>query len=273
VEEKILNHYKYLALKFSMDQVSEKKPTSVYIDELYALKEGLPAVILENKIWQILLLPAQMGRIARLFHKPTGKNLIIEPRAEEAGITSSLKTKSTWRHNGDAVIISSVLDDGSIWSRTISFTQDQQQIRIQAEYTAGIDKPALEIHERPCMYSISGSEDPGVIPVCARDLVWKQGNLDWQFDMGTVVRQLLHGTSCTSVAFYDHSRQMGMQQNFEQGTFQSFFLYWYHGRKEMGLEMRNAVKPIRKGQMVAFSYGINFLERPPWNEEITEFNQ
>jgi hypothetical protein len=273
VGKNILNHYEYLVEKFLMKQGSEKKATSVYIDELYALKEGLPSVILENKIWRILLLPEQMGCIAQMFHKPTGKNLIIEPGAEEAGITRSLKTKSTWRHNGNAVIVSSVSEDGSIWYRNISFTDDQQGIRIQVEYTAGIDQPELEIRERPCMYRISGSEDPGVISVCTKDLVWKQGNLAWQFDMGTVVKQLLHaGTSCTSFAFYDHSNQFGMQQKFEQGTFDRFFLYWYHGRQEMGLEMRNVIGPIRKGQKVAFSYGINFLERSPWNEEITGFN-
>ena len=273
VGKNILNHYEYLVEKFSMKQGSEKKATSVYIDELYALKEGLPSVILENKIWRILLLPEQMGRIAQLFHKPTGKNLIIEPGAEEAGITKFLKTKSTWQHHGNAVIVSSVSEDGSIWCRSISFTDDQQEIRIQVEYTAGIDQDELEIHERPCMYRISDVEDPGVISVCTKDLVWKQGNLAWQFDMGTVVKQFLHaGTSCTSFAFYDHSNQFGMQQKFEQGTFHRFFLYWYHGRKELGLEMRNDIKPIRKGQKVAFSYGINFLERSPWNEEITGFN-
>jgi hypothetical protein len=273
VGKNILNHYEYLVEKFSMKQGSEKKATSVYIDELYALKEGLPAVILENKIWRILLLPEQMGRMAQLFHKPTAKNLIIEPGAEEAGITSSLKTKSTCLHKDNAVIVSSVSEDGSIWSRKISFTDDQQEIRIQLEYTAGIDQPELDIRERPCMYRISGTKDPGVISVFTKDLVWKQGNLAWQFDMGMVAKQLLHaGTSCTSFAFYDHSNQFGMQQKFEQGTFHRFFLYWYHGRKEMGLEMRNDIKPIRKGQKVAFSYGINFLERSPWNEEITGFN-
>lgn len=274
VDEKILNHYKDLAQKFSMNQVSEKKTTSVYIGELYALKEGLPAVILENKIWRVLILPEQMGRVAQLFHKPTGKDLTIELRAEGAGIADSFRTKSSWQHIGDAVMVSTVLEDGSIWSRKILFTKDQQVIRIQVEYTAGIDKPELEIHERPCMYSISNAEHPGVVSVCTKDLVWSLGNVNWQFDMGMVVKQLLHaGTSCTSFAFYDHSKHFGMQQSFEPAMFQTFFLYWYHRRKEMGMEMRMPVRSIQKGQKVAFSYGISFLERPPWNEEISEQTQ
>ena len=249
VGKNILNHYEYLVEKFSMKQSSEKKATSVYIDELYALKDGVPSVILENEIWRIVLLPEQMGRMAQLFYKPTGKNLIIEPTAEEAGITSSLKIKSTWLHIDNAVIVCSVSEDGSIWSRKISFTDDQQEIRIQVEYTAGIDQDELEIRERPCMYRISGAEDPEVISVFTKDLVWKQGNLDWQFDMGMVAKQLLHAaTSCTSFAFYDHSNQFGMQQKFEQGTFHRFFLYWYHGRKEMGLEMRNTSTQYEKGK-------------------------
>lgn len=270
VGEKILNHYEHLVQKFSMERVAEEKLTSVYIDELHALKKGLPAVILENNIWKILLLPEQGGRIAEMFHKPTGSKLVNKPGAEEAGITSSKNIKSNWQQNGNTVIVTMISEDGSVWRRRISLPQDQEEIRIQAEYTAGIDKPELEIHERPCMYRISSSEDPGIISVCTKDLIWRQGNLDWQFNMGAVVKQLLHaGTSCTSFAFYDHSKQYGMRQKFEQGTFQRFFLYWYHERKEMGMEMRTAIKTIRKGQKAAFSYKINFLEQPPWNERIT----
>jgi hypothetical protein len=273
IGEKILNHYKYLVQEFSMNRVGEEKLTSVYIDELQALKKGLPAIILENNIWRVLLLPEQEGRIAEIFHKPKGSKLVNEPGAEEAGITSSKKIKSTWQHNGNTALVTMVSEDGSVWNRRISLPKDKEEIRIEADFTAGIDEPELEIHERPCMFRISGSEDPEVVSACTKDLVWSQGNLDWQFDRGTVVKQLLQAeTSCTSFAFYDHSKHFGMQQNFEPNTFQRFFLYWYSGRKEMGMEMRMPVKTIRKGQKVAFSYGISFLERPPWKEEITGIN-
>jgi hypothetical protein len=270
IGEKVLNHYKYLVQKFSMKRVGEEKLTSVYIDELHALKKGLPAIILENNIWRVLLLPEQKGRVAEMFHKPTGSKLVNEPEAEEAGITSSKKIKSTWQHYGNTVLVTMVSEDGSIWNRRISLPKDKEEIRIQAEYTAGIDNPEWEIHERPCMFRISGSEDPEVVSVCTKDLVWSQGNLDWQFNRGIVVKQLLQaGRSCTSFAFYDHSKHFGMQQNFEANTFQRFFLYWYSGRKEMGMEMHMPVKTIQKGQKRSFSYGINFLETPPWNDGIT----
>jgi len=270
VGEQTLNQYEHLVRKFSMERVGEEKLTSDYIDELHALKKGLPAVVLENNIWRVLILPQQEGRIAGMFHKPTGSKLINEPRAEEAAITSSRNIKSTWQRNGNNLLITMVSDDGSVRKRRISLPEDQQDIRIHVEYTAGTDKSGLEIRERPCMFRISDSEDPEVVSVFIRDLVWNQGNLNWQFSRGTVVRQLLQpGTQCTSFAFYDHLKHFGVHQHFEAGTFRSFFLYWYPQRKEMGLEMRNSLKTIRKGQKVEFNYGINFLERPVWRQGIS----
>ncbi|MEO9021830.1 MAG: DUF4838 domain-containing protein [Ginsengibacter sp.] len=264
VGEEIFDRYKILTKKFSMERVSEVKMTATYLNELDTLKKGLPVIILENEIWKVLILPEQKGRIAGIFHKPTKSRLINEPGAENAGITSSKVTENTWVHEKNSVIVTIKYEDGSIWVRTISLPFQKEEIRINAVYTAGQEKSEWEIIESPCLFRISGSEDPKVISVFTKDLKWNWENPDWQFDREINFRHPLKaGTNCTSYAFYDHSRHLGIKQTFEKGAFNRFFLFWHPGREEVRMEMCLPVRTIQKGQRLSFSYGINFLEKQP----------
>jgi hypothetical protein len=263
ISGQIFDEYKLLTKKFAMNRVAEGKLTTDYIEELEAVKKGLPAVFLENETWLILILPEQKGRIAQILHKPSGNNLVNEPKTEEAGIISARETKNTWRHDQNSVFVTREFKDGSVWHREISLPDDKQEISIMAEYTAGQEKSGWEVHERPCLFRISGSEDPKVISVCTKDMEWSQGNLDWQFDREIIFQRLLRtDTACTSYAFYDHSKNYGISQNFDQDTFRRFFLFWHPGRKELGMEMCTPLTTLQKGQKLSFSYGINYLERP-----------
>jgi hypothetical protein len=265
ISGQIFDQYKSLVKKFSMNRVAEDKLTTDYIDEVEAVKKGLPAVFLENETWRILILPEQKGRIAQILHKPSGNSLMNEPRAEEAGITSAKETKNTWNYDQNSVFITREFNDGSVWHRKIFLDKEIQEIRIIAEYTAGQEKSDWEIHERPCLFRISGSEDPKVVPVYTKDSGWMQGNLDWQFDREIIFQHLLRtDTACTSYAFYDHLKNYGISQNFNQGTFRRFFLFWHPGRKELGMEMYMPAQTLQKGQKLSFSYGINYLESPEW---------
>jgi hypothetical protein len=265
ISGQIFDQYKSLAKKFSMNRVAEDKLTTDYIDEVEAVKKGLPAVFLENETWRILILPEQKGRIAQILHKPSGNSLVNEPRAEEAGITSAKETKNTWHYDQNSVFITREFNDGSVWRRKIFLAKEIQEIRIIAEYTAGQEKSDWEVHERPCLFRISGSEDPKVVSVSTKDSGWMQGNLDWQFDREIIFQHLLRtDTACTSYAFYDHLKNYGISQNFNQGTFRRFFLFWHPGRKELGMEMYMPPQTLQKGQKLSFSYGINYLERPEW---------
>ncbi|HET7117464.1 MAG TPA: DUF4838 domain-containing protein [Hanamia sp.] len=267
IEEKTFSQYESLVKKFSMERVAEGKLTSDYLEELYAIKIGIPAVVLENKTWRVLLLPEQGGRITGIFHKPTGSKLVNELMADEAGITRFKKNKVTWKHDGNIVIVTITSEDGSTWHRRISLPQeDSDEISIQAEYTAGVDQPEFEIHESPCKYRISGSKDPKVVSVFTKDQVCRQGNLDWQFDREITFQHrkgfMQAEKGCTSFAFYDHAKHYGIQQSFEAGTFLRFLLYWHPGRKQLGMEMGMPPKTLQKGQGLSFSYGISFLEKP-----------
>lgn len=265
ISGEILDQYKLFVKKFSMNRVAEDKLTSDYINELEAVKKGLPAVFLENEIWKILILPEQKGRIAQIIHKPSGKSLVNEPRAEEAGISSAKETKNGWQSNQNSVFITREFNDGSVWRRKILLGRDTQEICVMAEYTAGSEKSDWEVRERPCLFCISGSEDPKIVSVYTKVSEWKQGNLDWQFDREIIFEHLLRtDTACTSCAFYDHSRNFGISQNFQSETFRRFFLFWHPGRKELGMEMCVTPQTLQKGQKLSFSYGINYLETPEW---------
>ena len=265
ISGEIFDQYKLLVKKFSMNRAADDKLTVDYINELEAVKKGLPALFLENETWRILILPDQKGRIAQIIHKPSGNSLVNEPRAAEVGIESAKETKNTWQYDQTSVFITREFNDGSVWRRKIFLPEDKQEIRIAAEYTAGLEKSGWKGHERPCLFRISGSEDPGIVSVYTKDSKWNQGNLDWQFDREIIFQHLLRTQSaCSSYAFYDHTKNFGISQDFTPGTFQRFFLFWHPGRKELGMEMSMTPKTLQKGEKVSFGYAINYLQRPEW---------
>lgn len=264
ISGEILDQYKLLVKKFSMNRAADDKLAIDYINELEAVKKGLPAVFLENETWRILILPEQKGRIAQIIHKPSGNSLVNEPRAAEVGIESAKETKNTWQYDQNSVFITREFNDGSVWRRKIFF-EDKHEIRIAAEYTAGLEKSGSKVHERPCLFRISGSEDPKVVSVYTKDSEWKQGNLDWQFDREIIFQHLLRtDPGCTSYAFYDHLKNYGISQNFNQDTFRRFFLFWHPGRKELGMEMYMSPQILQKGEKLSFSYGITYIGRTEW---------
>ncbi|HRP55318.1 DUF4838 domain-containing protein [Agriterribacter sp.] len=268
VSEQVFDQYKSLTKKFSMNRVAENKLTIDYINEIEAVKKGLPAILLENKIWSVLVFPEQKGRIAQVLHKPSGNSLVNKPKAEEAGITSAKETKNTWRYHQNRVFVTREFKDGSVWQRIISLPGDKDEIRITTEYTAGQQKSGWEVRERPCLFRISGSEDPKLVSVYTKSPDWNQGNLDWQFDREIIFQRLLRtDTACTSFAFYDHSKHYGISQNFDRDTFRRFFLFWHPGRKELGMEMCTPLQTLQEGQKLSFSYGIGFLKGPCVNNE------
>ena len=265
ISGEIFDQYQLLVKKFLMNRAADDKLTVDYIHEVEAVKKGLPALLLENETWRILILPDQKGRIAQIIHKPSGNSLVNEPRAAEAGIESAKETKNTWQYDRNSVFITREFNDGSVWRRKIFLPEDKQEIRIAAEYTAGLEKSGWKGHERPCLFRISGSEDPGIVSVYTKDSKWNQGNLDWQFDREIIFQHLLRTQSaCSSYAFYDHTKNFGISQDFTPGTFQRFFLFWHPGRKELGMEMSMTPKTLQKGEKVSFGYAINYLQRPEW---------
>jgi hypothetical protein len=248
-----------------MTRAADDKLTVDYINELEAVKKGLPALFLENETWRILILPEQKGRIAQIIHKPSGNSLVNEPRAAEVGIESAKETKNTFQYDQNSVFITREFNDGSVWRRKIFLPQHNQEIRIAAEYSAGLEKPGWKVHERPCLFRISGSEDPKVVSVYTNDSGWKQRNLNWQFDREIIFQHLLKTESaCSSYAFYDHTKNFGISQDFTPDTFQRFFLFWHPGRKELAMEMWMAPTTLQKGEKVSFGYAINYLQRPEW---------
>jgi len=71
-------------------------------------------------------------------------------------------------------------------------------------------------------------------------------------------------SACSSYAFYDHTKNFGISQDFTPDTFQRFFLFWHPGRKELGMEMWMAPKTLQEGEKLSFGYAINYLQSPEW---------
>lgn len=264
IDEEIFNQYTILTKKFSMERASDEKLTQTYLDELQTLKRGVPAAILENDIWRIVLLPEQKGRFVQILHKPTNNSLVNSPGAGDIGISSSKLTDNSWKQDGNSLIVSRRFKDGSIWVRKITLPFQKEEIRIEAQYTAGQQKSGWKFVESPCLFKTSASEDPKIISVFTKDIKWKWSNRDWEFDREIIFHHLLKaGTYCSSYAFYDALKKFGIKQEFDPGIFSRFFLFWHPGRKELRMEMCLPENSIQKGQKISFSYGIHYLEQPP----------
>lgn len=261
----ILDQYIILTRKFGMNRIAEIRTSALYIEELQNLRKGVPAVLLENKIWRMLLLPEQKGRIAELIYKPTGRNLVNMPGAWFTH-PDEPKAKVSWIIKDGLVAITRTLEDGSVWRRTVSLPSDtSRNILFQAEFTAGQLQTAWEAHERPMLYSVSGSGNPEVISVYTKGgRKWTLANGDWQFDREIIFQHLIKvEPGCVAYALYDYAQKFGIQQTFKAGDFQQFRLFWHPGRKEVGMDMFAPTISLKKRQKVSFSYTISYLEAPP----------
>lgn len=274
-----LDRYISLARKFGMNRIAEGRDLEMYFDELRDLRQGLPAVVLENKFWRLVVLPEQNGHVAEMIYKPTGRNLaeppvagfsrwdVREPWPEEtrAGRTSTAGTKHRWETDGRQAVMTRTLPDGSVWRRTVTLPAGtDERVYVRVEFTANGAHPGWRVRERPPNYAITDSEDPDILAIYTGGSAWNQVNRNWGFErknsLTTVLRPAL---PVQAIAFYDHAGQFGMQQTFEPGAFPRFQAYWSPGRRLLTLNMLTPITPMRQGENLTFAYEISYLAESP----------
>ncbi len=271
-----LDRYIALAKKYGMNMGAEVRPLETYIVEWKALHQGLPAVLLENQVWRVVLLPEQNGLIVELLHKKTGHNLVNKPTAgftrwnlkepwpEEHGMRDPADgTRHSWETKDGSVVMTRTLPDGSVWRRTVALpSESAAQIKFHAEFIAGEAHAGWQVREQPVRYAVSRSENPYDTAIYTLDSAWKHVNRDWQVGRW-VQQQPRPQADTTAFAFYDHKGGFGMQQTFVSGTFARFKMDWSSMATRVLLEMFTPVTPIQKGQKLSFSYELGYLEKPP----------
>ncbi len=274
-----LDRYVALAKKYGMNRIAEGRDAALYFAELQDLREGLPAVVLENESWRLILLPEQNGQIAEMIYKPTGRNLVEppvagfsrwevrEPWPEEtrAGRTSTADIKHRWETDGRQIVMTRTLPDGSVWRRMVSLSADPAgRFRFQAEFTAGSAHVGWRVRERSPNYSVTGSDDPDVMTIYTKSSAWNQVNQNWGFERkNTLTTDLRPPAPVQAIAFYDHVGQFGVQQTFASNAFPRFQAYWSPGRRMLALNMLTPATPMEPGRKLTFGYEISYLAEPP----------
>jgi hypothetical protein len=270
-----LDRYVALCEQFGMNMVGEGLPAKAYFEELEELRKGVPAVLLENQVWRIILLPQHNGRIVEMTDKKTGRNLVAAPTRGfnrwhsheewmQTGLPPSGLAAFTCETSPRSVKLNKTLPDGSVWHRTVSLKSDTaENIEFQTEFTAGATQVGTELHVHPEYYTVTASEDPTVIALYVKDGKWTHANRNWRWNETLVPDKGCPKVGDGAFAYYNHTEHFGVQQTFNPSEFGRLSMYWSPGRQQVGLEMFTPVARMAKGQKLTFSYAVSYLQAPP----------
>jgi hypothetical protein len=275
----IPDRYMELAKKFGMNRIAEGWDLELYFAELQDLRQGLPAALLENQVWRLVVLPEQDGCIAEMIHKPTGRNLaespvagftrwdLREPWPEETrlGRVAMTGTVHGWESDDRQLVMTRTLADGSVWRRTVSLpSATSGDIHVQVEFTASRAHAGFQVRERAPNYAVGNSGDSSVLAIYTRSATWSQVNREWGFERyDSLTTHLRPAAPTAAIAFYDHAQKFGIEQIFAADAFPRFQSYWNPGRRMLSLNMLTPVTPMEPGGRLSYAYVIRYLDQPP----------
>ena len=270
-----LERYIALCKQFNLTYIQEETPADQYFAELQKLNSGVPAALIENSVWRIIILPEQNGRIVEMTYKKTGRNLVEAStrgfnrwRSHEewtqAGPPNAEIGRFTWEKKDRTVRMTKTLPDGGVWQRTVELpSESAESIAFQSEYTAGTPQVGLELTVHPEYNTVSGSLDPNEIAIYVKDTKWIHANRDWQWTEKMKPDQTCPRSPEGVYAYFNHAEHFGVQQTYDPNVFARLVTFWSPGRKQIGLNLWTPVTAMEKGQKIAYGYKITYLENPP----------
>jgi hypothetical protein len=269
-----VDRYVELNRRFGMVTTAEETPVKEYQAELDKLRNGVPAVTLENQVWRVVLLPEQNGRIVELKYKKTGRNLVEAPTRSFARWHSheewtqggrplgSTPTAFACESDGRTAALSMVQPDGSELRRTISLASDTaEKVSFKTELTVGEPQVGLEFQVHPEYDTVTSSEDPNIISVYVKDPDWVHVNGGW--DVHRTPDKTCRHAGGGAFAYYHHGENFGVVQTFNPASFAKQAIFWSPARKQVNLQMFTPVMTLAKGQKLAFGYEVGYLSEPP----------
>jgi hypothetical protein len=271
----VVDRYVTLCKKYHLNRTAEEIDMDVYLQELAKLRKGAAAVLLENAVWRVVVLPEMSGRIVEMTCKATGRNLVDGQtrgfsrrrsheewlRGESADSTAS--QLFTWQTGPRSVTLNRKLSDGGTLRRTISLASDTADaIAFETELTAGTGL-TVESFVHPEYDAVSNSEDPNIISVYAKTPNWVHVNKDWNWDQDTKPDQTCPPVTGGAFAYYNNAEHFGVVQSFKPETFQKQAIFWSPGRRQVNLQMFTPTTTLSPGKKLTYSYAVRYLDRPP----------
>lgn len=269
----LLQQYAALCERHGVTMEDEHTPIGMYIESLRELHEGFEAVILENDVWRVMVLPESNAKVVEMVHVPSGRNIIQPHRAfdrfrfeewsrqgEGPGARNILSFKA--EAESDQVRLTLQLDDGGVLVRNIMLADDA--VRFETMLTAGEARP-FDFWVHPEYDPATMADAPEVLAVYVKAPDWVWINRDWHGAQPTErqTRAVREAAPGGAFAFYNHDAGFGVAQHFNPESYETLYLYWNPSRQQLNLEMYPRTAHLEAGEQAGYAWEVRYLDEPP----------
>lgn len=273
----VIQRYKDLTKKHGQTRAEEWEEIGNYYKILdQAAGEGYPAELLENDAWRLVLLPGQNGKIVELQYKsgqrdllmPSGyktvRHLFENLTFEELGVKGYANEPAafTAQKQGDALLLSKTLPDGSALQRKIQLTKDD--IRFETRIAHKGDKPAdyqLRVHPE-YFTGLTSINDFRKIGAYIKGDTWTLFNQDWKESNGPN-KDLLKNFQGGEYALYNRKSHYGIQETFDPQKVDKVAFWWSAKYPMAQMDIYSKPATLKPGETYSFEYRISCIRREP----------
>lgn len=270
----VIPDYVRLCKKYGMSYVAEGQASGIYFEQLEKMA-AMPASAIENAVWRLTILPEENGKIAELFHKPSGRYMlhgmthdnILQGCLDEvaqAGFTSNAFSRFDAQIEGDVVRLTRTLEDGSTVERSVGFKPGEPDaIACTSRVTNRGTAPRLfQYRLRPEFNAFSNTADEKILAAYAKGDTWAQFNREWKEGTGPD-NDVLIASRGGGFAYFNHEAGCGMAVSYDPACVKYPRLRWYPQYGQVNLELFSQDAELEPGASVTMAYTLRYLSEPP----------
>ena len=274
IDENLVETYAHLCENSDGRLDNEYPKNETYLNIMRSLYAGMPAVLLENDIWRVLILPENNAKIVEMTYKPTGRDVTQPARAldrfrheewvnmGEGPKSNNIVDFEVIEKNSEKTVLELIAKDGAKIRRTISLAGDV--VYFETTVKAKKARP-FDFLVHPEYDAGSNSYDPEEVGIYVKDTEWLQANKGWVNANPTdKQRELIKkGLKGGVFAYFNQKENFGVEQRFDPRDFEQINLFWSPERIQINLEMIPTVKMLKAGENAKFGYEVHYLDKAP----------
>jgi hypothetical protein len=269
----LLDHYATACQRFGVVMDDEMISTERYLDSLRRLYAGLQAVVLENELWRVIVLPESNGKVVEMTYKPTGRNVVRAPRGfnrfrheewvrQGPGPASDNILAFAAEAEPQRVRLTLTTKDGAQLQRAISLVGDA--VRFDTTMTAHTPR-TFDVLVHPEYDTGTMSTDPAVFGIYVKGRGWTKAN---RGRTGGLTRDQQRALTKDALggggfAYFNREAGFGVEQRFVPAEFSALGLFWDASRQQINLELSSRVVPLESGETARCAYEVRYLCHAP----------
>jgi len=274
LNENLAETYAELCEKYGVSMDNEYIKNEIYLNNMLKLYEGMPAVLLENDLWRVLILPENNAKVVEMTYKPTDRDITQPARAldrfrheewfvlGEGPKANDILAFKVTKKSPVKTVLDLTAKDGTKIRRTISLAGDAVHFE-----TAVKAKEArlFNYMVHPEYDAGSNSNNPQEVSIYVKSDKWLHANQGWINAKPTSEQSALikEGLKGGAFAYFNQKAGFGVEQRFEPGAFEGLNLFWSPERIQVNLELNPVSKTLQAGEQVKFAYKVRYLDKAP----------